>query len=160
MAADAAALARVIQDPEIFRWIDIDQPYTTERATSFVGCTADDWAGRRGAHFVIDVDGEFAGYLGVLAVEPDMTVVELMYWLGATSRGRGLTTEAVQLVIPWIVEDINPDRIELGMIAGNAASARVAIESGFVFDRAIPDAARLDGHPADEHVYAYVAERV
>lgn len=136
------------------RWLDVAQPYTLDHATSFVSRVDDDWSERRGAHFVIDRDGDLVGYLGVLAVEADMSVVEIMYWVVAAHRGDALARRALQLALPWIGEAIGPTRVELGMKAGNAGSARTAEGAGFTLAHVAEGAAELDGSPVDEHIYA------
>lgn len=156
-SADAAALAQAIRDPEIVRWLDVRLPYTIEDARRFIDRTADQWDRREGAHFVI-ADPEMAdlwGYLGVLAVERDMAVVEIVYWVAPDARGRGIATAALATVLPWITRTLTPERIELGMVDGNAASAAVADACGFVLHEILPGAGTLDGEPADERIYRW-----
>ena len=89
----------------------------------------------------------------MLDAERRMSVVEIVYWVAAGARGAGVATAAVKLVLPWIQEEIAPERIELGMTAGNEASASVAKRNGFVLRETVSGAAALDGQPADEHIY-------
>ena len=57
--------------------------------------------------------------------------VELGYWLGADSRGRGLATRALQLVADAVVWRLRPSRLELRTTIGNEPSERVAARAGF-----------------------------
>ena len=154
---DAVDLHTEIQDREVVRWLDIELPYTLADATGFIAKTADQWEQRRAAHFAIaePANGAFQGYLGVLAVDDGMRVVEIVYWVAATARGRSVATSALRLVLPWIVETLAPERIELGMVDGNVASASVAEANGFVLHEVAPGAATLDGAPADELLYRW-----
>ena len=156
-SGDAAALSRAIQDPEIVRWLGIEVPYTIDDARRFIDRAADQWDRRQGAHFVIaDLENsDPLGYLGVLAVEPDMAVVEIVYWVAADARGRGVATAALADVLPWIAEAIAPERIELGMVGGNTASAAVAEACGFVLHEVVPGGGTLDGKPGDERIYRW-----
>lgn len=137
-------------DEEIVRWLDIALPHTRDDAIRFVTGAQGWWERRESAHFVIDHDGRFAGYLGVLAVEEAMRAVEIVYWIARASRNQGVATQALGQVLPWLVEEIRPERIELGMVLGNAASERVARANGFVRHEVRLGEARLDGVPADE----------
>jgi len=154
---DAADLFREIQDPEVVRWLNIDMPYTFEDAAGFIAKVVDRWEQRTGAHFVIaDVDdGRFRGYLGVLDAGEAMSVVEIVYWVAASARRRGVARRAVALALEWTLQDLAPDRIELGMVDGNEASIRVAEANGFQLREIVSDGARLDGRPADERIYDF-----
>lgn len=151
---DAEDLRREVQDPLTVRWMAIDQPYTLERANGFIAGTEKAWEEREAAHFVIaDRDDRLIGYLGVLSVEDRMRVVEIGYWVSAGQRGRGVATAASRLALDWVEEAIAPERIELGMLAGNEASRAVAKKAGFVFDRVQPSGKTLDGEPVGEWVF-------
>ena len=151
---DAADLERAVQDPEIVRWMAIPLPYTIDDARGFIESTAEKWRDREAAHFVISGEDErLLGYMGALAVEPKMAAVEIGYWVAADQRGRDLALKAIELLIPWVQDVIAPTRIELGMIKGNVASARVARKAGFVLLRIDREAVTLDGVPTDEIIY-------
>jgi RimJ/RimL family protein N-acetyltransferase len=151
---DAEDLRREVQDPETVRWMAIELPYTIEDAHRFITGTARAWAEREAAHFVIaDSQDRLTGYLGVLSVEDAMRVIEIGYWVKASERGRGVATSALRLALEWVGEAIGPDRIELGMLAGNEASRAVAEKTGFEFDRSEPSGKELDGEPVDEWIF-------
>lgn len=157
---DAADLLRSMQDPEIVRWMAIDLPYTLDHAEGFVAGTAAAWDSREAAHFVVADDHDrLIGYLGVLSVADRMRVVELGYWVAPAARGRGVASAAVVLAVDWALATVHPERIELGMLAGNEPSRRVAERAGFVFDRTQPSGKLLDGEPVDEWVYVLGSNR-
>lgn len=156
LLADAPDLQREVQDPETVRWMAIDLPYTLQDAEGFIAGTSAAWEDRSAAHFVISApDGRFLGYLGVLSVENHMRVVELGYWVARSARGRGVATAAVGLVIDWIRTEVVPDRIELGMLVGNAASRAVAEKSGFVLEGVKPGRIDPAGNPRDEWIFVF-----
>ncbi len=153
-ASDAPDLQREVQDPEIVRWMALEVPYPVEVAEGFIAGTTKAWEERAGAHFVItDAADSFAGYLGVLSLEDRMRVVEFGYWVAAAHRGRGIATAALRLAVGWAREVLAPERLELGMLDGNDASAAVAEAAGFVFDRLEPRDKLLDGQPVAERIY-------
>ena len=154
---DAADLFREIQDPEVVRWLNIDMPYTLEDAAGFIAKVVERWEQRAGAHFVIaDADnGRYRGYLGGLDAGEAMNVVEIVYWVAAPARRRGVARRAVALALEWTLQDLAPDRIELAMVDGNEASIRVAEANGFQLREIVEGGAMLDGRPADERIYDF-----
>lgn len=153
---DAAALQREVQDPETVKWMAIDLPYSLEDARGFIAGTSAAWDRRAAAHFVIaDLDGAFLGYLGVLSVEDRMRVVELGYWVARFARGRGVATNAVGLAVEWIQTELVPDRIELGMLAGNTGSRAVAEKSGFEFEGTKPGRVEDASESRDECIFVF-----
>jgi RimJ/RimL family protein N-acetyltransferase len=144
-----------VVDPEIVRWLNIGLPYTTGDAERFIAGATGAWLERRGAHFAVveAPDGPLLGYLGVLAAEAGMQAVEIVYWVAAFARGRGAAKAALRLALDWIPAGIGSPRVELGMVDGNEASARVAEACGFVVREVIANGATLDGRPVDERIY-------
>jgi RimJ/RimL family protein N-acetyltransferase len=83
-----------------------------------------------GAAFLI-VDAATDAPLGGMRAFLHGDAVELGYWLGPSSRGKGLASRAVGLVAAAIVDRLRPSRLELRTGVGNAASERVAERAGF-----------------------------
>lgn len=153
--SDAELLHQAMQDADTVRWMAIDLPYTLEDARGFIEGTGPAWEQRKAAHFAIaGADDGLIGYLGALSVEDRMSVVELGYWVAPEARGRGVATRAVQLVVSWALDALRPRRIEIGMLAGNQASRRVAESAGFVLERTEPSEKLLDGQAAEEWIFA------
>jgi RimJ/RimL family protein N-acetyltransferase len=72
--------------------------------------------------------------LGNIALTLDIAhpgVAEVMYWLAASARGRGIATEAVVLLCDWAFREINLRRITLKTLRGNVRSQKVAERAGF-----------------------------
>lgn len=132
----------------------IDIPYELGDAEGFIAGTARAWEDGEAAHFVLaDSEDRLVGYLGVLAVEDRMRVVEVGYWVAAAERGKGIATRALSMALDWVEETIEPERIELGMLAGNDASKTVAERNGFSFDRSQPSGKKIDGSLVDEWIF-------
>jgi RimJ/RimL family protein N-acetyltransferase len=64
--------------------------------------------------------------------EQDPVAGEVMYWLAAVARGRGLAVQAVQLICEWAFAVLGLERITLRTYAGNLRSQRVAARAGFL----------------------------
>ncbi len=126
---DAAWYVRS-RDEEIFQWTTEKRGLTiaeTETAIRQVN------AGREAVCFAI-ADPATGGLLGNIALtfDPDqINTAEIMYWLAADARGRGIATRAVILLSDWAFQSLGLDRIILKTLRGNLRSQRVAERAGF-----------------------------
>ena len=127
---DVPAVTAACQDAEIARWLAfVPQPYTEEDARFYIqGCLE---AGDDRTPFAI-TDAETGEVIGSI----DMSINRLQtghigYWLGAESRGRGLTTAALRALSRWAIEERGLGRVELVTDPDNIASQRVAEKAGF-----------------------------
>lgn len=122
--ADADAVHRICQDPEIQRWTTVPVPYRPEDAVGFV--TAAD----PGAFAVEDVaTGAVAGAMTVFRFHEGVAAVG--YWTAAEFRGAGRTAEALRLVAGWCFAEHGCARVELVADVRNAGSRAVARRAGF-----------------------------
>jgi RimJ/RimL family protein N-acetyltransferase len=72
-------------------------------------------------------------------------------------RGRGYTTRALRLLVPWAFEVAGYARLELGAKVGNEASLRAAAAAGFEPDGRRQGRLRnADGSFSDELRYALI----
>lgn len=148
---DATALAET-DDELTLAWGFTGRAHTVEqvrRATDRAGL---DWLVGDVAPFSIvdDASGRVAGSVRLRQAGPP-DVGGIGYVVHPAFRGRGFTTRALQLLVPWAFGPGGFTRLELGAKAGNVASQRVALAAGFEPDGV--RAARLrnpDGSYADE----------
>lgn len=101
--ADAPALEAAWADPAVRVW---NPPPPDADATSWISCTEERWALRLSLDFVIDVDGEVAGEVGLRNFTEEPARAELGIWLGSRYRQRGLATRSVAAVASWAVEEL------------------------------------------------------
>jgi len=78
----------------------------------------------------------------------------LGYWLVERARGRGVTAQALEVLLPWAFRPepeggLGLHRISAGCAAGNAASARVLRRAGFALVGVERGALWVQGTPTD-----------
>jgi [ribosomal protein S5]-alanine N-acetyltransferase len=118
------------RDDEIFRWTTEKRDLTiaeTEAAILKVNASLEALC------FAI-VDSSKDSLLGniALVLEVDRTdTAEMMYWLAAAARGRGIATQAVTLLSDWAFQSLDLQHIVLKIRSGNLHSQRVAERAGF-----------------------------
>jgi RimJ/RimL family protein N-acetyltransferase len=137
---DAAALARLANDPGVSRWMTarFPCPYTLS--------DAEDWISRVSLEaptntFVIESDGEFAGSVAVLPHDGEARgTAEFGYWLGREFWGRGIATDAARLLADHSFTSRGLRRLEARVWEPNRASARVLEKAGFVLEAELREA--------------------
>jgi RimJ/RimL family protein N-acetyltransferase len=148
---DASAMIET-DDELTLAWGFTGQAHPPEEARRAADRAGLDWLVGEVAPFaIVDVEtGRFAGSLRLRQAGPP-GVGGIGYVVHPRFRGRGYTTRALRLLVPWAFGPGAFARLELGAKAGNVASQRVALAAGFEPDGV--RAARLrnpDGSFADE----------
>jgi RimJ/RimL family protein N-acetyltransferase len=135
--ADAEAVRRACQDPEIPRWTPVPSPYTMEHAREFVGETSPrGWAQDTQYNFCLATrdGGHLVGAMGLVrlaALRAPQHQAELGYWTAREHRRHGYTAEAAREVCRWAFADLGVERLEWVADAGNHGSQAVARKVGF-----------------------------
>lgn len=108
-------------------------------------------------HFVIEVDGTFAGGIGYLRFEAERRLSgEIGYWLGRRFWGRGIATAALRKVADLAFEREPILRLEAGAYSNNPASARVLEKCGFVREGVLRSAVIKGDEILDVIMYAKI----
>ncbi|MDG4817615.1 GNAT family N-acetyltransferase [Micromonospora sp. WMMD956] len=132
--ADADAVHRACQDPDIQRWTTVPRPYLPEHARAFVGeISAGDWrAGTRAPFAVCDAaTGELLASCGLVSVDRTTDSGEVGYWVAPWARGRGVATRATRAVARWAFDALGLRRLIWQAEIGNHASRLAALRAGF-----------------------------
>jgi len=85
--------------------------------------------------------------------------VTLGYWMGREYAGRGLMTEAVSLVIPFVFDTLVLHRIHAAFLPDNMASRRVLEKNGFREEGFAENYLQIDGRWADHVLFGLTRER-
>lgn len=96
--ADAGALEAAWADASVRLW---NPPPASADAPSWIMRCEERWAFRLSVDFVIDVDGEVAGEVGLRNFTADPDRAELGVWVASTHRRRGLAQRSVEAVVGW-----------------------------------------------------------
>ncbi|WP_299844457.1 GNAT family N-acetyltransferase [uncultured Roseovarius sp.] len=119
---DLEALQRIVGDFEVSKWlVPVPHPYTRDDAEDFLHKVRQ---GGEGNLWAIEHEATFVGLIGI---EPS-----LGYWLCPSVWGRGLMTEAVQMVVDRFFDHSDHTQIQSCYFEGNTGSKRVLEKVGFV----------------------------
>jgi RimJ/RimL family protein N-acetyltransferase len=128
---DAAAIAESCRDPDIPRFTMMPEGLTEEQARQWVEAGLEWWP-RGVARFAVTVPpsdtcvGQVGIHLQVAARRADA-----FYWLDRRARGRGIASEALELVTRWAFLAHGVVRVQLVTHVENRASQRLAERCGF-----------------------------
>ena len=129
-------------------------PYTRANANAFLKAAT---SAPEPSNLAIDVGGEAIGAVGyVPGIDVERFSAEIGYWLGESYWGRGIATEALQLVTTHVFEAFNLLRLFALPFADNAGSIRVLEKAGYVREGLLRSSSVKYGQPRDQLIYARV----
>jgi L-serine/L-threonine ammonia-lyase len=154
--ADAPAIRRHADDEAVWRNLfeGFPRPYTLADAEAWCGGV---WTSAAFGHvWAIEVGGEAIGCISVVPQQGWMGCnAEVGYWIGQKHWGRGITSEALQLVTDWAWDEQPAlTRLFAPIFAWNTASQRVAARCGYVKEAELPKSAIKAGRVIDRVQYA------
>lgn len=153
---DAAALVHHANNAKVARHLRdrFPHPYTTRDAALFLKHAT---AESDPTNLAIDVGGTAVGAVGyVPGRDVERFSAEIGYWLGEDFWGRGIATEALQLVTAHAFTAMNFLRLFALPFAENAASVRVLEKAGYTCEGRLHSSSVKYGVPKDQLLYARV----
>jgi RimJ/RimL family protein N-acetyltransferase len=151
--ADADAVYRACQDPEIHRWVPIPEPYEHHHAEGFVNGEFGGWSDGSAPFCIADADSD--EMLGAITVHPPHDITASVgYWLAPEARGRGVITRALRLASRWAFEELPIQRLQLYTLVGNDRSGAAALRAGFTREGVLRNWELHRGIPVDVVMYS------
>lgn len=132
-------------------------PLNVMSQTAFRGEFAENgfWQKTEGVLVIESPDGEIAGHIEFFHPVSYWDAFELSYHLyNDRFAGRGMVTEAVQLLVDYLFATKKEHRIHLVIVSENAASRRIAEKCGFVLEGTVRGAFFNDGRNQDVLLYS------
>jgi [ribosomal protein S5]-alanine N-acetyltransferase len=154
--SDKAALIRCADNRRIWRNLThrFPHPYTDADAEWWFGFLE---RMAEPTHWAIEVDDQAVGGIGVLVGEGVFAKSgHFGYWLGEEYWGRGIMTQAVKAVAPYVMSRFGLVRLEAPVFAWNPASMRVLEKCGFAKEGVSRASVFKDGELVDQVLYALV----
>ena len=113
------------------------------------------WQKTEGMLVIESREGAIAGHIEFFRPVSYWDAFELSYQLYADQHaGRGLVTEAVQLLVDYLFGAKKEHRIHLVIVEDNAASRRIAEKCGFVLEGTVRGAFFNNGRNQDVLLYS------
>jgi RimJ/RimL family protein N-acetyltransferase len=135
--ADAPAVALLAGDARIAATtIHVPHPYPPGAAETWIASHAAALESRVALTLGVTLagSGEVVGAVALGAISRANRHAELSYWIGVPYWGRGLATEAAQLMVSHGFDALELQRIHGACFRGNEASKRVLSKVGMTYE--------------------------
>ena len=151
---DVAFLRDLVNDPEVRAGTAVAEPLNGADERSFVESIGDDG----GAQFLICVDADPVGIVGVNAPDGTWGTAELGYQLVPDAWGNGYATDAAREACGYAFESRRLHKLSATVFETNPASARVLEKVGFTEEGRLREEAFLDGEHVDVRRFGLLAD--
>jgi ribosomal-protein-alanine N-acetyltransferase len=148
---DLDFLQDTVNDPAVWRTIGARTPVTDKQEREWYEEQASEDDGN--VNFVVAVDGDPVGTVGVHGVDDVDGSAELGIFLAEQYWGEGYGTEAGRLATTYAFDQHRRHRVVARVFEGNEASKRVWEKLGFELEGTHRDAVYVDGEYHDVHYY-------
>ena len=153
---DAAALQRHANNTNIsdFLFDRFPSPYTMDEAAKWIKTKLNQ---SPIVNFVIEVNGELAGVVGIDFREDIYRKSPLLgYWLRQDYWGKSIMTEVVKTVTAYALANLDIERLQAGVLGNNPRSMRVLEKAGYIKEGILKNNIIKNGAILDEHIYGFV----
>ena len=153
---DAEALAQQANDATVWNHVRdcFPHPYRLEDAVSFIRFAASKTSPE---DFAIEVGGKAVGGIGLVPQgDVERFSAEVGYWIGGEYRGRGIVSEAMDMLTEYLFAQTDVVHLFATVFAFNRPSMRVLEKSGFRPVGILHRAAFKNDRFVDLHLYERV----
>lgn len=155
---DESSLAKNLNNKKIIKnLLLIPSPYTLKDAKEWVDKNLKEYKKEKPSmfNFVIDVDGEVVGSIGVRNIT-EHHMAEIGYWLSESYWGKGIMAEAVKLITGFGFKELRLKRMYAFTYPSNIASQKTLLKNGYVFEGILKKHAYKNKKFLDDYLYANV----
>jgi len=152
---DIDSIFNACQDPTISAFTRVPFPYDRTMAEDFVRESDIAYRNHVTISFAIEVEGEFAGTIGLHSIQLGDHMAEIGYWVKQDFRGRGICTAALKMMSDFSLDVMGFRRLEALADFDNSASQKVMEKAGFTRDALLKNrATKRDGRQIDMALYS------
>ena len=155
-ADDVTSIQKHADNPNVYDFLmdRFPHPYTMEAAKAWVDLML---AMEPNYNLVIDVEGYAVGVVGLEMRDDVYRKAPLMgYWISEMLWGKGIMTQAIQLLTAYAFANLDVVRIQAGVLSNNPRSMRVLEKAGFIKEGVLRQNITKNGVILDEHIYAII----
>jgi RimJ/RimL family protein N-acetyltransferase len=149
--SDKEKLIKVLNNPLVTQYLSskIPCPYTKQDALWWIN-----EGSRQGFVKAICYEEKFVGCIGVNPGEFEYQYCgELGYWLDSDYWRKGITSEAISLLVDDVFSNTNIVRIFASVFSSNIASKQLLLKSGFFPEAVLKTAIFKNGKFYDNHLF-------
>lgn len=102
-------------------------------------------------------EGKLVGSIGYLYLDQEDKKTEIGYWLGKEYEGKGFITKSIKVLINYAFDELNLNKIEIGVATENKKSLAIPEKLGFKREGELRDYEYINGRFLDRIVYGLKA---
>jgi RimJ/RimL family protein N-acetyltransferase len=154
--SDAVDHCRHFRDRTTSRNTFVPYPYTMADALTFIRFSQRARKQSKYFHFGIEnkQTGRIIGGIALMKVDRTHRKAELGFWIARPYRRRGLTQEAIHMILRFGFGELKLNRIYADVFTRNVASARLLEKCGFTREGTLRRTIKKDNRWIDKHIYA------
>lgn len=133
-ASDLPELYSICSDAELMKYVGTGDPLTMEQVQKWLEVTSINYATKGFGNYalIFKENQELIGYCG-LVHSKEIDDIELIYALRKIHWGKGLASEASQMMIDFAFNNIKLKQVFASIDPANIASEKILIKTGFIF---------------------------
>ncbi|MBY0216289.1 GNAT family N-acetyltransferase [Paenibacillus illinoisensis] len=128
-----------------------------EDSKAFIEGTRMRYAKDEGYWLGIWSEGHLVGSIGYLYLDQENKKTEIGYWLGQEYEGKGFITKSIKVLIDYAFDELQFNKIEIGVAADNAKSRAIPEKLGFTREGELRDYEYINGRFLDRVIYGLKA---
>lgn len=151
---DAAFLQRTVTDPRVRTSLAAYEPTNGPAKSEWIESLDEG----DGADFLICVDGEPVGTIGLKPPNEVWGAAEIGYMIAPDEWGEGYATDAVEVICRYAFEERRLNKVYATVYETNPASRRVLEKAGFTEEGVHRDEGFAEGEHVDVHRYGLLVD--
>ncbi|MFF2093353.1 GNAT family N-acetyltransferase [Paenibacillus sp. NPDC058174] len=152
----------IYDNDTVFEFCGIIPKHNKDTVKNMIGHFERDYNKRSRVKWGIFAAAEPDRLLGIIEAmdfNQKVSAVTVGYFLAETHWGKGIATEAVKVLLPFLFNDVNINRIQAEVMPGNAASKKVLLKNGFIKEGTLRQSALWAGKGVvDLEIYSILKE--
>lgn len=145
---DYPDILRWQNDPEIFRWMDYEAPFSLDDIRR-----SEERARAEGLPFIIEFERKAIGRAGLNNFRRRDRIASMYMFVGERGGwGRGLASDALTTLLRFAFESLDLRLVELWTLADNERALRLYKSVGFTEDARLPERSFKEGTYVDHVV--------
>jgi RimJ/RimL family protein N-acetyltransferase len=150
-ADDVSFVHETVNDPAVRNGLSFARPQSEQTEREWIESIGD--TDSDDVHFLICVEDDPVGVIGLNQVHPTLGTGELGYYLTPHAWGNGYATDAARTLVDYAFAQLRLHRVHARAFAGNEGSQRVLEKVGFEHEGVRRDHWFRNGEHEDVHVY-------
>ncbi len=137
-------------------WLDDDK--TVADTENYIKESNERLSKNEGIDVSIIYENQLVGGIGAFPLDLTHKKTSLAYWLAEEFQGKGIMTDSLKIIINYLFEEKQLNRIEVCCAVGNIKSSALPKKLGFTLEGTAREAECLYGRFVDMEVYSLLTK--